>query len=275
MILFRPFSIVAFAAVLSFVGVSASAEGLRRPVRWSNGSSVLSVLDFGGVGDGIADETGAFRRGLEFLGNAHGGILLVPRGQYRFSGVISVPRGVTLEGIYTYVPSHASQAPTENSVLLPTAGRGKEGDPPFIQLHANTALRGFVIYYPDQVRAGTPVPYPYAISMEGDNACVENVELLNPYLGIRAVNAARHMIRNVQGQPLRLGIYVDQTYDIGRIENVHFNPWYSVDKRLMAWQLTHAEAFMIARTDWQVRRKHSISLHRLLTHTDGSMGSIF
>lgn len=28
----------------------------------------------------------------------------------------------------------------------------------------------------------------------------------------------------VQGQPINIGIYVDQTYDIGRIENAHFNP---------------------------------------------------
>ena len=34
-------------------------------------------------------------------------------------------------------------------------------------------------------------------------------------------------MRNVTGQPLRRGILVDAIYDIGRIENVHFNPWWS------------------------------------------------
>ena len=24
------------------------------------------------------------------------------------------------------------------------------------------------------------------------------------------------------------GVYVDETYDIGRIEDVHWNPWYSI-----------------------------------------------
>ena len=33
-----------------------------------------------------------------------------------------------------------------------------------------------------------------------------------------------------QGQPLLLGIIVDQTYDIGRIEDVHWNPWFSTEK---------------------------------------------
>ena len=32
-----------------------------------------------------------------------------------------------------------------------------------------------------------------------------------------------------QGQPLLTGIFVDQTYDIGRIEDVHWNPWFSME----------------------------------------------
>jgi hypothetical protein len=77
------------------------------------------------------------------------------------------------------------------------------------------------------------------------------VELLNSYNGIDARHNERHLIRDVQGQPLRRGVFVDDIYDIGRIENVHFNPWWSTKPALFHWQQTNGEAFIIGRSDWQ------------------------
>ena len=55
---------------------------------------------------------------------------------------------------------------------------------------------------------------------------VIDVTLVNPYKGIDFGTYPNelHYIRNVFGCPLKLGIYVNRTTDIGRIENVHFNP---------------------------------------------------
>jgi hypothetical protein len=108
-----------------------------------------------------------------------------------------------------------------------------------------------VLFYPNQDRAEVPKPYPYAIAMRGKNPAVKQVEMLNPYNGIDATHNERHLIRDVQGQPLRRGIYVDVIYDIGRIENVHFNPWWSMEPELFKWQQENGEAFVFGRTDWQ------------------------
>ena len=86
--------------------------------------------------------------------------------------------------------------------------------------------------------------------MRGKNPAVVDVELLNPYNGIDASRNERALIRNVHGQPLRRGIFVDKIYDIGRIENVHFNPWWSMKPKLFDWQKQHGEAFIFNRTDW-------------------------
>jgi hypothetical protein len=96
-----------------------------------------------------------------------------------------------------------------------------------------------------------PEPYPWAIAMRGKNPAVLQVELLNPYNGINTSQSERHLIRDVQGQPLRRGIFVDQIYDVGRIENVHFNPWWSLNPKLFQWQMQNGEAFIFGRTDWQ------------------------
>jgi hypothetical protein len=97
-----------------------------------------------------------------------------------------------------------------------------------------------------------PRPYPYAIAASGKNPAVLDVEMLNPYNGIDASGSERHLLRNISGQPLRRGIYVDNIYDIGRIENVHFNPWWcSADTAAYKWQVANGEAFVFGRSDWE------------------------
>ena len=59
-----------------------------------------------------------------------------------------------------------------------------------------------MVYHPLQQRHDTPEPYPYAIQLQGDNAAVTDVEILNAYNGILSDGAGRHYIARVQGQPL-------------------------------------------------------------------------
>ena len=142
--------------------------------------------------------------------------------------------------------------PTDDgTTFLVTEGAGKEDGPAFITLNTNSTLKGVVLYYPEQDADDEPKPYPWAIAMRGKNPAVLAVEMLNPYNGIDATQNERHLIRDVQGQPLRRGVLVDAIYDIGRIENVHFNPWWSIKPKLFQWQMAHGEAFIFGRTDWQ------------------------
>jgi hypothetical protein len=219
---------------------------------------VFSVRDFGAKGDGRTDDTAAFQKALDTAGEAGGGIVYAPRGNYFFAGHLKVPTAVALKGVWQSVPAHngirdpALPKPTDNgTTFLVTESAGKEEGPPFITLGHDCALTGVVIYYPLQDPAEEPKPYPWAIAMRGKNPAVLGVELLNPYNGIDAAHNERHLIRDVQGQPLRRGILVDDIYDIGRIENVHFNPWWSVSPRLFRWQQQHGEAFLFGRSDWQ------------------------
>lgn len=231
--------------------------GLATP-SFAAGADVYSVRDFGAKGDGKTDDTAAFQKALDAAGKAGGGVVNAPRGSYFFAGHLNVPPAVTLKGVWESVPAHNGirdaglPKPTDDgTTFLVTEGAGKEDGPPFITLNHNTTLKGVVIYYPDQDPAEEPKPYPYAIAMRGKNPAVLAVELLNPYNGIDATQNERHLIRDVQGQPLRRGIFVDHIYDIGRIENVHFNPWWSMKPKLFAWQQKHGEAFIFGKSDWQ------------------------
>jgi len=221
-------------------------------------ADVYNVKASGAKGDGKTDDTAAFQAALEAAGKAGGGTVYAPRGNYFFAGHLSVPNAVTLAGMWQSVPAHNGirdkglPKPTDDgTTFLATEGAGREDAPPFITLGTNSTLRGVVIYYPEQNEDAEPKAYPWAVAMRGKNPAVLDVELLNPYNGIDASRNERHLIRNVQGQPLRRGIWVDEIHDIGRIENVHFNPWWSTKPKLFQWQMANGEAFVFGRTDWQ------------------------
>ena len=59
-------------------------------------------------------------------------------------------------------------------------------------------------------------------------------------------------MRGLYGQPLFKGIWVDQCFDIGRIQDVHFWPFWSQDKRIVDFTTTNGTAYIFQRTDWEV-----------------------
>jgi hypothetical protein len=216
----------------------------------------VDVSSFGAKGDGRSDDTAAFQAALDTAGKKHATVF-AGSGNYRFLGRLNVPEGVALKGSWESVPSHNGirdkglPKPTDGgTTFLVEGGEGGEQGA-FLTLNTNSTLKGVVFYYPKQDPKERPSPYPWCIAMRGKNPAVLDVELLNPYDGIDASDNERHLIRNVSGQPLRRGIYVDGVYDIGRIENVHFNPWWSVSDRLLGWQRVNGEAFIFSRTDWE------------------------
>ena len=232
----------AYAAGPTFVPVAT---------RWN-------VNEAGAIADGQADCTAVFQRLLDEAGRAGGGVVEVPAGRYALKGNLKIPAGVTLQGVYRVLPTVQRNKAHElgGSVLLAYAGRGQEQGEPFIRLAGNNAvLSGVVITYPEWKQTDVPpVPYPPCVLAEhAEDVGVENCLLLNPYEGIKLVHAARHLIRNVCGYPIKRGLYVDECYDIGRIENIHFWPFgvqYKPDDPFCKWVNTQGVAFEFARTDW-------------------------
>ena len=188
--------------------------------------SIVDVYAFGAVGDGQTDNTAAFQSAIDSVASAGGGTVFANRGYFLFTGSITLPEGVTLEGTYAAVPSHPmsgldSLPPVTGTLFMPTAGQGSEDGHPFITLQRDATVKGIVIYYPAQKPTAPPVPFPWTIDMVSDNSAVLDVECLNCWNFIRAVSSGRHYIARVQGQPINIGIFIDETYDIGRVENVH------------------------------------------------------
>ncbi len=186
-------------------------------------------------------------------------MVAVPAGRYRIAGHLTVPANVTLQGVYRVPPTTGPRALTNltGSVLFAYAGRGTSNEAPFIRLGGNNAaISGLIVAYPEWKQTDVPpVPYPPCVaSQDTENVGISECLLLNPYEGIRFVRAHRHLVRNVTGYPIWRGIYVDECYDIGHIENVHFWPFgvnYDPKNPYCEWINTRGTAFELARTDWE------------------------
>ena len=245
-----------FTQRLCFLCVLAALASC--PARGQTNGLPWNVAHAGAVGDGEQDCTAAFQKLLDEAGAAGGGVVEVPAGRYRINTGLSVPANVTLQGTYR-VPPTPQRRKTESlsgSVLLAYAGRGNTNGPPFIRLAGNNAaIAGLVITYPEWKQTDVPpVPYPPCVLSEHTaNVGVTDCLLLNPYEGIKMVNAARHWICRVTGYPIKRGIYVDACYDIGHIENVHFWPFgvsYNPNDPFCRWVNLEGVAFELARSDW-------------------------
>lgn len=217
----------------------------------------VNVRDYGAQGDGVADDTAAIQAALEAAQKA-GPVCFMPAGMYRVDGALTVPPGVTLKGASGGVPH--SEHPI-GTVLLAYGGKGQEDGPPLVTLRPNAVIREMIIHYPEQTLPDV-IPYPWTIRVDGELCQVSDMTLTNPY---RAIDCGTrwnelHTIRNVFGCPLKMGVFINQCTDIGRIENVHFNPNFWTRMALppgfpggdiKAYLERNLIGFAVGRTDWE------------------------
>ncbi len=234
-----------------FLIAAALALSVCQATAQTSQPSTVNVRDFGAVGDGKTDDTAAFTRAMQAVAPL-GGTVQVPVGDYRIATHLSVPDKVTLEGIWR-IPTAWTQH--QGSTLLAEEGAGSATGAPFITLNANSTIKGITVFYPNQA-AEKVIPYPWCVaSGGGDNPSIVDCLLVNPYQAVDfgTRNSGRHYIRGLYGQPLLRGIVIDKCYDVGRIENVHFWPFWKWDEKsgIRDWMWKNSEAFVFARTDWE------------------------
>jgi len=228
----------------------------------------INVLDFGAKGDAATDDTKAFQAALD-RADAKGQVVHVPAGEYRIDGTLTVPPGVTLEGVWA--GPHTAQL-SKGTTLLAYTGRDNEDATPFINLQAGATLKGITVYYPEQT-IEDPRPYPWTIQGRGQHYNVIDVTIVNAWNGVDCgtLHNEGHHLRNVFLCALRRGVLIDQCTDVGRVENVHIHSVYwwranppGTEYKEQASHLTgeqinalnrytaeNLEGFIIGRTDWE------------------------
>ena len=227
--------------------------GCVMPLGAAEGAA-MDVRAFGAKGDGQTDDTAAFQRALDEAGKT-GERVRVPAGRYAIRGTLNVPESVTLEGTFTApartIHTSGLLEKEKGSILLAYAGKGDEAGEPFITLHRAAHLRGMIVFYPEQT--DEVIPYPWCVRGIGDNVSITATLLINPYKAVDFGThpVGRHFIDGLYAQALKTGLFIDKCFDVGRVQNVHFWPFWRDSEKLQAYMKKNATAFIIARTDWE------------------------
>lgn len=224
--------------------------------------ALADVRDFGAVGNGITDDSEAIQKALSAVQKLGGGTVFVPAGRYRMDGTLIIPTCVTLRG--DWVSPDLSPAGSEGTVLLCYGQKGKADGTPMFTMSAGASVTNLTVMYPEQ-SADNPVNYPVTFMQDvGNSMNIENVTIVNPYIGIKIgphYNVL-HYIKNVYMSPLKIGIDIDFTPDIGRLENVYISPKYWQENGLISYtdkqkrkienaMFANTTGITVARSDWQ------------------------
>lgn len=240
---------------MNLILVSMILLVLTVPAGWSE----IDIARFDIKADG-SDCTASLQAALNQAGEK-GEVVNLPAGQYKVEGTLSIPEGVTLQGVW---PGPHTSHLDKGTVLLAYANRNNENGAPFLSLHTSSTVKGLTIFYPEQTVEDIQ-PYPWTIQGRGQHYNVLDVTIVNAYNGVDCgtYHNESHHIRNLLICALRRGVLIDQTTDIGRLENVHIHNvyWWRVSapyrltaeqvKTLEQYTLNHLEGFIIGRTDWE------------------------
>lgn len=234
----------------------------------------INVMSYGAVADGKTDNTAAFQKALDDASKAGGGKVKVPSGMFLISTHLNIPYDTSLVGEWEAPPAptkvnpatgkvdvavNAKDAIIAGSVLLAIEGAGDENGTPFVSMERNATLKGLIVYYPNQVSKPKPMAYPWTVRGSGDNISIVDCLLVNPYMAVDfgTQPCGRHYIHGLYAQALHKGLFVDKCYDVGRLENIHFWPFWSAHvltgdgPELGDWMMKNSTAFILSRSDWE------------------------
>ena len=234
----------------------------------------ISEAPYNAANDGLTDVTEAFQKAINDAAAVGGAVIFVPAGHYRFDGTLLLKEKVILRGEWANPELGGG---VQGTVLDVYAGQGNENGTPFLSLYRGSGIKNMNIWYPQQTASA--VPYPWTILCNpaggtGDNTSVINVTLVNPYRAIKIGPQWNelHYIKNVYGVPLKMGVWMDYTTDIGRIFNVHFEPKYWSESGLndapsetsiTSWLQQNATGFEIGRSDWEYMYDISLKSYKI------------
>ena len=212
----------------------------------------VNVFDFGAVGDGITDDSDAIQKAVDSLVGG-GTVVFPPSHKYKITKQITVKPYVFLKG-----SEHMNERDIDKTPVFYIYHGENEKDSCTFKMKISSGMSGFTFYYPNQVEENAMEPIPYAWTIDTtkenagntDNVYLENLMLRNSYQGIKLVDAGRFYLNNIQGQPIKTGIYSDNVLDVSRMYNIHFWPFkYIVGSNMYNWIYNNGTAFDLGNID--------------------------
>lgn len=216
----------------------------------------LNIRWFGAKGDGVTDDAPIINYAVSVLSTT-GGEIIFPKGNYKIATQVTVAKYVFFKGA-DYFPrqefANGTTPVNEIPMFSITIGYGSQNTPAFL-LKAYSGMSGFCFYYPEQNSSTSSTPKEYSYTLKADGTYVDDIFLTdlffaNPFNAISLNSAGRFNLQNIYGQPINIGIYINNVFDVARASHIHFWPFtYSHTSNMGHWILNNGTAFLINHID--------------------------
>ena len=243
------------ADLLPLVQGSGGAAATRRASLAQLRAGLLAdrpvhVREYGAVGDGVANDAPAIQAAIDAMAATGGGVLQFGPRRYRLASPVTV-NGVSI--IFQGAGFTEGPSPRDGTWLTIDT----TGFTPFTFTGVNTrgcAVRDIAVHQAHgaaQAPGWTPTGYDFVFRVQD---CLGSVDFGNVFLcavnrGIRIDNSGRFNIQRLRGQVFTTGIEIDRSYDIGRIDHVHFWTFATSDADVLAYQQQTLDAILLRRND--------------------------
>lgn len=253
------------------------------------GVSTYIVTEHGADNTGEINSQKIFQDLLNKLGKEGGGVLFAPKGKYKITGVLTIPKGVILRGEWK---KPIKGEPIEGTILMATSGKGFEIEgSSFITMEPSTTLTNIAVWYPEQdpnnIKKYPPTILYGRTGVWGNDYCnVRNVTLVNSYSGVilsRQNGGGCPNIYGLYGTPLSRGIEIDNIADVGRFDWIDLSPDYWAGSGLPGspakgsayskWIYENGTGIVMRRNDWSYTCHANIEGYKIGFHAAPSIPS--
>jgi len=229
--------------------IDLSGSGLQAKALFPGG--YINLLHFGVDLTGVADSTTEAQNAINYVDDTAGLLSMLP-GVCRTTATLNVTRPMSLIGVY----------PAAYEGAIGTRGNGSwfHFDHTGVGINiAGAAVMGTVFLdkfgtfrtQPTPAPAWTPTAHDFDIVFNNSDIIIGDLVLLNPTKGIkgRTGNAGRLRINTLRGQPLEVGLDLDQQYDAPNIGMIHFWPFWQDNTDVHTYTLQNLDALYFQRVD--------------------------
>ncbi len=231
-------------------GVGAVSRTMQDKFR-----ETLSVKDFGAVCDGISDDTVAVQAAIvaaQELGNS-----LYIEGICRVTATLTITNPIHIygDGCTADVTTSGGNvaAPIAGSwVFLDHSGVGfycrdddAVGESKLVARFENI---GTYRFHAAPTGGWTPTAHAEDFRVEF-RVHLNNVFMLNPYIGVKVRSSGVLWVDKLYGQPLFTGIELERSADVNNYEDIHFWPFWTQEANVVGYTLDNAVGIRVARCD--------------------------
>ncbi|MBQ6809296.1 MAG: hypothetical protein IJP09_01140 [Clostridia bacterium] len=228
-----------------------------------------NVILHGAKGDGLTDDTEAFKSALAAAEAKGGGTVFVPAGFYCLTETLIIPQNVGIVG-------ELEKGTANGTVLCIYGGKGEiEDEKSAIRVSSHSAVMNVAFWYPEQTLVnGDFIPYPPTICQNADlyagqdqGVTLKNVTFINSYIGISNTTASLQNYRDISGTCLYMGFKIDGCYDTPRFDTFNLSPDFWIEsglpgtpnaELLRTWMLRNSTGMVLRRVDWTFYRNINI-----------------